>query len=65
MDLDSKTSGWDAIIGVEQMWEMLKQTVFEKCGSVMVRRKNPKSEWWDEEFRIAAERRESALKEWL
>ena len=36
MDLDSKTSGWDAIIGVEQMWEMLKQTVVEICGSVMV-----------------------------
>ena len=35
------------------------------CGSIRVRRKNPKSVWWNDEIKAAVRRKESAWKDVL
>ena len=37
----------------------------EVCGSIIVRRKNPKSVWWNDEIKAAVRRKESAWKDVL
>ena len=46
------------------MWEQVKWAIVESarevCGSLRVRGKNPKSEWWKEEVKAVVIRNEGA-----